>query len=137
MYFPNFLVSLLSCVRSRLCSADGVALLAPQLSRASRHLVIMTGSLVLPCAQQLYSCETHYPAPLTLQPLMAAVAQAPYPTWIHCIAFTLQHEFSVWDCTAEIRGGLHFTPLQKKVSWVFYLSRIVSVMQLHLSLQVP
>lgn len=69
MYFPNFLASLLRCMRTRLCSAGGVALLAPQLSRC---LVIMAGSLGLPCAQKLYSWETHYPAPVTLQLLMAS-----------------------------------------------------------------
>lgn len=65
MYFPNFLASLLSCVRTRLCSADGVALLAPQ-------QVLGDHGRFFGLAQKLYSWETHYPAPVTLQLLMAS-----------------------------------------------------------------
>lgn len=115
----TFLASLLSCMRTihlMLCSADGVALPAPQLSRTT---VPADGgsSLGLSCAQKLYSWETHYPAPLTLQLLMASCGLSSLSHLDSLYQHSHYNVNLVYGTTQlKLRGDWHFTPLQKKVS---------------------
>lgn len=136
--FLAFLASLLSCVRTihlMLCSADGVALLAPQLSRTTvpgDH-----GScLGLPCAQKLGdSLSSSCDSPASKGQLWFKLIIPPGLTVSAC---TLPCEFSLWDCTAETKGRSALYPTTEKgLLQVSHLSRVVSVVQLHLSLQLP
>lgn len=126
VHFLNVLASLLSCMRTRLCSADGVAVLAPQLSRLTvpGDRGRLFGLALCPEAIQL---ETHHPAPVT--------AASNGQLWFKLIiapgftvsTFTLQREFSLWDCTAETKGRSTLYPTTEKgLLQVSYLSKVVS-----------
>lgn len=139
MHFPNFLASLLCCVRNGLCSIQQPLLLSLLPSWAGPWCsVILAGSPGSPCAQKLYSWETGYPAPETSQLLIALVVKAHFWPGFTISAFTPWCAFSLWDCTAEtkVRTTLYSTA-EKGLLWVSHLNRVVSVMQLHLSLQLP
>lgn len=133
MYFPNFLASLLSCVRTRLCSEDGVAFLAPQQVPGDHGRLF--GLALWPEAVQLgeslsCSCDS---AASNGQLWFKLII----PPGFAISAFTLQHEFSLWDSTAETKGGSTLYPTTEKgLLQVSYLSRVVSIMQLPLPLQV-
>lgn len=93
-YFPNFLASLLCCTRNRLCSVQQLLLLSLLPSWAGPWcLVILAGSPGSPCALKLYSWETSYPAPVTLQLLIADCGLSSFLAWIHCISVHIMMRF--------------------------------------------